>query len=96
MKKDVNFGTPIVVFMLILFLFVFVGLFLKENSRTKVTHVTREKHLVTNVKRHISRSVQDEMNLYYDVTIDDTNTFKTLHQYQVGDTIYYEIYKIQK
>ncbi len=96
MKKDVNFGTPIVVFMLILFLFVFVGLFLKENSRKKVTHVTREKHLVTNVKRHIPRSVQDEMNLYYDVTIDDTNTFKTLHHYQVGDTIYYEIYKINK
>ena len=91
-----NFGTPVVVFMLILFSFVFVGVFLKENSRTKVTHVTREKHLVTNVKRHIPRSVQEEMNLYYDVTIDDTNTFKTLHQYQVGDTIYYEIYKIQK
>ena len=96
MKKDVNFGTPIVVFMLILFLFVFVGFFLKENSRTKVVHVTNEKHLVTGVSRHIPRNVQEEMNLYYDVTIDGNHTFKTLHHYQVGDTIYYEIHKINK
>jgi hypothetical protein len=52
--------------------------------------------VVTSVKRHIPRSVQDEMNLYYDVTIDDTTTFKTLKNYSVGDTIYYEIYKINK
>ena len=96
MKKDVNFGTPIVLFMLILFLFVFVGSFLKENSRTKVTYVIKEKHLVTGVSRHIPRNVQEEMNLYYDVTIDGNHTFKTLHHYQAGDTIYYEIHKINR
>ena len=60
------------------------------------TQIEVEKHLVTGVSRHIPRSVQEEMNLYYDVTIDGNHTFKTLHHYQVGDTIYYEIHKINK
>jgi len=63
----------------------------KQNTQIEV-----EKHLVTGVSRHIPRNVQEEMNLYYDVTIDGDHTFKTLHHYQVGDTIYYEIHKINR
>ncbi len=83
-------GTSIVLFAMCI-----IAIVLKDSNK-KVTHIGREKHVVTSVKRHIPRSVQDEMNLYYDVTIDDTTTFKTLKNYSVGDTIYYEIYKINK
>jgi hypothetical protein len=83
-------GTSIVLFAMFI-----IAIVLKDSNK-KVTHMGREKHVITSVKRHIPRSVQDEMNLYYDVTIDDTTTFKTLKNYSVGDTIYYEIYKINK
>jgi hypothetical protein len=83
-------GTAVVLFVMCI-----IAIILKDSNK-KVTHIGREKHVVTSVKRHIPRSVQDEMNLYYDVTIDDTTTFKTLKNYSVGDTIYYEIYKINK
>ena len=83
-------GTSVVLFVMCI-----IAIMLKDGNK-KVTHMGREKHVITSVKRHIPRSVQDEMNLYYDVTIDDTTTFKTLKNYSVGDTIYYEIYKINK
>ena len=83
-------GTSVVLFVMCI-----IAIMLKDSNK-KVTHMGREKHVITSVKRHIPRSVQDEMNLYYDVTIDDSTTFKTLKNYSVGDTIYYEIYKINK
>ena len=95
MKENTSLVNVIVYGAITLFVFCVVAIFIREKDKG-ATYVGKEKHVVTSVKRHIPRSVQDEMNLYYDVTIDDTTTFKTLKNYSVGDTVYYEIYKINK
>ena len=95
MKENASLANVIVYGVITFYVFCAVAIFIGEKDKG-VTYVGREKHVVTSVKRHIPRSVQEEMNLYYDVTIDDTTTFKTLKNYSVGDTVYYEIYKINK
>ena len=56
----------------------------------------KEPHHVVKVERHIPRNVHEEMNLYYDVTLETGLVMKSLKRVSVGDTIYFEIYKIKQ
>ena len=55
-----------------------------------------EPHYVIKVERHVPRNVHEEMNLYYDITLENGVTMKSLKQVSVGDTIYFEMYKVGK
>ena len=95
MNEKNLWANVVIGFSVLLFGLCVIAIVLKDSGKG-MTHMGREKHVVTDVKRHKPKSVQEEMNLYYDVTIDDTMTLKTLKKYYVGDTIYYEIYKMNK
>ena len=56
----------------------------------------REAHYAIKVERHVPRNVHEEMNLYYDITLENGVTMKSLKQVSVGDTIYFDMYKIGK
>jgi hypothetical protein len=60
-----------------------------ENIVTKERMVKR----VANVDVHRPVGVHEEINLMYDVTLDDGSVIKTRHHYQIGDTIVYFTYK---
>jgi hypothetical protein len=55
-----------------------------------------EAHYVIKVERHRPQNVHEEMNLYYDVTLENGVEMKSLRQVSVGDTIYFDMYKIGK
>ena len=56
----------------------------------------KEPHYVIKVERHVPRNVHEEMNLYYDITLENGVTMKSLKHASVGDTIYFEMYKVGK
>lgn len=56
----------------------------------------REAHYAIKVERHVPRNVHEEMNLYYDITLENGVTMKSLKQVSVGDTIYFDMYKVGK
>jgi len=56
----------------------------------------KQPHRVVKVERHIPRNVHEEMNLYYDVTLETGLVMKSLKQVSVGDTIYFEFYKVKE
>jgi hypothetical protein len=56
----------------------------------------REAHYAIKVVRHVPRNVHEEMNLYYDITLENGVTMKSLKQVSVGDTIYFDMYKVGK
>jgi hypothetical protein len=55
-----------------------------------------ETHYVIKVERHRPQNVHEEMNLYYDITFENGVTTKSLKQVSVGDTIYFDMYKVGK
>lgn len=55
-----------------------------------------EAHYVIKVERHRPQNVHEEMNLYYDITLENGVEMKSLRQVSVGDTIYFDMYKIGK
>ena len=55
-----------------------------------------EAHYVIKVERHRPQNVHEEMNLYYDITLENGVTMKSLKQVSVGDTIYFDMYKVGK
>jgi hypothetical protein len=55
-----------------------------------------EAHYVIKVKRHRPQNVHEEMNLYYDITLENGVEMKSLRQVSVGDTIYFDMYKVGK
>jgi hypothetical protein len=55
-----------------------------------------EPHYVIKVERHRPQNVHEEMNLYYDITLENGVEMKSLRQVSVGDTIYFDMYKVGK
>jgi len=55
-----------------------------------------EAHYVIKVERHRPQNVHEEMNLYYDVTLENGLVTKSLKRPSVGDTIYFDMYKVGK
>ena len=55
-----------------------------------------EAHYVIKVERHRPQNVHEEMNLYYDITLENGVKMKSLKQVSVGDTIYFDMYKVGK
>lgn len=55
-----------------------------------------EAHYVIKVERHRPQNVHEEMNLYYDITLENGTEMKSLRQVSVGDTIYFDMYKVGK
>jgi len=55
-----------------------------------------EAHYVIKVERHRPQNVHEEMNLYYDITLENGVGMKSLRQVSVGDTIYFDMYKVGK
>ena len=55
-----------------------------------------EAHYVIKVERHRPQNVHEEMNLYYDITLENGVDIKSLRQVSVGDTIYFDMYKVGK
>jgi hypothetical protein len=55
-----------------------------------------EAHYVIKVERHRPQNVHEEMNLYYDITLENGVTMKSLKRASVGDTIYFDMYKVGK
>ena len=49
----------------------------------------RKPHIVLDVKKHVSKSVHDEMNLKYDMVLDDSTCITLNKPLSVGDTIWY-------
>ena len=54
----------------------------------------RQVKRVVNIDLHRPVNIHEEMNLMYDVTLDDGSVIKTRHQYQIGDSLVYFTYKI--
>ena len=54
----------------------------------------RQVKRVVNIDVHRPIGVHEEMNLTFDVTLDDGSVIKTRHQYQIGDSLVYFTYKI--
>jgi hypothetical protein len=54
----------------------------------------RQIKRVANIDVHRPIGVHEEMNLTFDVTLDDGSVIKTRHQYQIGDSLVYFTYKI--
>ena len=54
----------------------------------------RQVKRVVNIDLHRPVNIHEEMNLMYDVTLDDGSIIKTRHQYQIGDSLVYFTYKI--
>ena len=54
----------------------------------------RQVKRVVNIDLHRPVNIHEEMNLMYDVTLDDGSVIKTRHQYQIGDSLAYFTYKI--
>ena len=55
-----------------------------------------EAHYVIKVERHRPQNVHEEMNLYYDITLENGTEIKSLRQVSIGDTIYFDMYKVGK
>ena len=55
-----------------------------------------EAHYVIKVERHRPQNVHEEMNLYYNITLENGVEMKSLRQVSVGDTIYFDMYKVGK
>ena len=55
-----------------------------------------EPHYVIKVETHRPQNVHEEMNLYYDVTLENGVEIKTMKEVSVGDSIYFDMYKINK
>ena len=55
-----------------------------------------EAHYVIKVETHRPQNVHEEMNLYYDVTLENGVEIKTMKRVSVGDTIYFDMYKVEK
>jgi len=55
-----------------------------------------EAHYVIKVERHRPQNVHEEMNLYYNITLENDVEMKSLRQVSVGDTIYFDMYKVGK
>ena len=55
-----------------------------------------EAHYVIKVETHRPQNVHEEMNLYYDVTLENGVEIKTMKHVSVGDTIYFDMYKVGK
>lgn len=55
-----------------------------------------EAHYVIKVNTHRPQNVHEEMNLYYDITLENGVTMKSIKRASVGDTIYFDMYKVGK
>ena len=65
-----------------------------RSSPNKVLELTEtETRIVVKVDIHRPRNVHEEMNLTYDVTLDNGSVMKSRFRYTVGDTIRYYTYK---
>lgn len=79
------------VFVATVMLLIVIASYDKQNGY----HYT-EAHYVIKVERHRPQNVHEEMNLYYDITLENGVEMKSLRQVSVGDTIYFDMYKVGK
>jgi hypothetical protein len=80
-----------------IFLFLFsicIFFILTSKSDRNLEMKERQVKRVVNIDLHRPVNIHEEMNLMYDVTLDDGSVIKTRHQYQIGDSLVYFTYKI--
>ena len=92
MKKIIFSSTTVIV----LFVVTIMSLLLVSTYQEHNGYWIKEPHYVIKVERHVPRNVHEEMNLYYDITLENGVTMKSLKHVSVGDTIYFEMYKVGK
>jgi len=95
MKKASNIK---LIMFLILLIFLSLGVFYFFKTVTIGEKITIEyqKTTVVSIKRKPPKNVHEEINLWYEIELSNGNKFVSSHRYLVGDTVYYEIYKINK
>jgi len=80
------------IFLVLFSICIFFILTSKSDSNLEMKE--RQVKGVVNIDIHRPVNIHEEMNLMYDVTLDDGSVIKTRHQYQIGDSLVYFTYKI--
>jgi len=80
------------IFLVLFSICIFFILTSKSDSNLEMKE--RQVKRVVNIDIHRPVNIHEEMNLMYDVTLDDGSVIKTRHQYQIGDSLVYFTYKI--
>ena len=81
------------IFLLLLLFSIGIFFILTSKSDGNLEVKERKTKGVVNVDVHRPVGVHEEINLMYDVTLDDGSVIKTRHRYQVGDSLVYFTYK---
>ena len=90
--KDKNLKFMTAIFAL-LFTVAIVAIMCKSSPTSALEITETETRIVVKVDVHRPRNVHEEMNLTYDVTLDNGSVMKSRFHYEVGDTIRYFTYK---
>ena len=90
-NKGKGIATAAGIFLVLFSICIFFILTSKSDGNLEVKE--RKTKGVVNVDIHRPVGVHEEINLMYDVTLDDGSVIKTRHRYQVGDSLVYFIYK---
>ena len=77
----------------LLFTVAIVAIMYKSSPTSALEITETETRIVVKVDVHRPRNVHEEMNLTYDVTLDNGSVMKSRFHYEVGDTIRYFTYK---
>ena len=90
--KDKNLKFMAAIFVL-LFTITIVAIMYKSSPTSVLELTETETRIVVRVDVHRPLNVHEEMNLTYDVTLDNGSVMKSRFHYGVGDTIRYFTYK---
>ena len=90
--KDKNIKFTAAIFVL-LFTIAIVAIVYKSSPNGALQLTETETRIVVKVDIHRPRSVHEEINPSYDVTLDNGSVMKSRFHYAVGDTIRYFTYK---
>ncbi len=90
--KDKNLKFMAAIFVL-LFTITIVAIIYRSSPNGALQLTEKESRVVVKVDVHRPRNKHEEMNLTYDVTLDNGSVMKSRFRYTVGDTIRYYTYK---
>jgi len=90
--KDKNLKLMAAIFVL-LFSVAIVAIMYRSSPNGVMELTETETRIVVKVGIHRPQSVHEEINITYDVTLDNGSVMKSRFHYAVGDTIRYFTYK---
>ena len=79
----------------VLCVFLIINIISCDISEKKYTE-THIPHIVVSVNKHKATNIHEEMNLRYDMNLDDSTTITLNKPLSVGDTVWYTFIKYDK